>query len=170
MERGHVFEMAVDIAMPPDVWGPIFWNTMHILSLGYPAQPTNDDKAAAKQFFQSLKILLPCPVCREHYKQHVTDAALEEAVQSKGQLIFWVWELHNRVNQMLGKSELSMDAFLQNMQRMGARKCSPFTCDGAVEEGKGMGAGITCLAILGGAAIGVGGVWLYRRYYGSKGI
>ena len=165
--------MAIDIAMPPDVWGPIFWNTMHILSLGYPAQPTDADKVAAKQFFQSLKVLLPCPVCREHYKQQVTDAALEEVIQSKGQLIHWVWDLHNRVNRMLGKSELSMDAFLENMQRMGARKCSPFTCDGAMGAAAEAGVGTmggTCLAVLGGVALGVGGVWLYRRYYGSKGI
>jgi Erv1 / Alr family len=165
MEEG-VFGMAIDISMPPDVWGPIFWNTMHILSLGYPVEPTDADKAAAKQFFQSLKILLPCPVCREHYKQQVTDAALDEAVQSKGQLIHWVWELHNRVNKMLGKSEFSMDAFLENMQRMGARKCSPFKCD-VDRFGSGQ---VAAAAVLGGIAIGIGGVWLYRRYYGSKGI
>lgn len=147
--------------MPPDVWGPIFWNTMHIVSLGYPAEPTEADKAGARAFFESLTVVLPCPVCREHYKQQLTKSSLDEAVKSKGQLIFWVWETHNAVNRMLGKTEITIDQFLENMKRMGARKCSPFRCDGNA-DGASMGGMVVSLAV--GAAIGAGAFWCWRRY------
>ena len=32
------------IHMPPQIWGPIFWATMHIASLGYSDTPTERQK------------------------------------------------------------------------------------------------------------------------------
>ena len=62
--------------LPPTVWGPFFWLTIHITALAYPTNPSYTDKRAAKHFFESLANLLPCPVCREHYKQHLTKKPL----------------------------------------------------------------------------------------------
>jgi hypothetical protein len=153
----------VDISMPPDVWGPIFWNAMHIVSLGYPVTPTDADKDAARSFFKSLTVVLPCPVCREHYKKHLSETSLDEAVQSKGQLIHWVWDLHNRVNEMLGKPTITIDRFLENMQRMGARKCSPFRCDDGVLPSAFEGWGGIAVGAMFGILVGAGGYWYYRK-------
>ena len=40
--------------IPPEEWGPFFWNTIHLVALGYPSEPTYVDKKAAKDFFESL--------------------------------------------------------------------------------------------------------------------
>ena len=42
--------------IPPTVWGPFFWLTIHIVALGYPSNPTHAHKKAAKEFFESLKL------------------------------------------------------------------------------------------------------------------
>ena len=55
------------IGMGPDVWGPLFWSTMHIVTLGYAETPTKEEQDAATQFFNSLAIVIPCPICRAHY-------------------------------------------------------------------------------------------------------
>ena len=135
--------------MPPDVWGPIFWNAMHIVSLAYPATPTDAEKAGTRAFFESLATVLPCPICREHYKEKI--AASPPAVNSKGELIVWVWEIHNEVNKMLQKPEMSMEDFLARMKRLGRETTG-------VAWEKVAAAGILGL-IVGGV-----GFWAYQKY------
>ena len=36
--------------LPPEIWGPMFWSTLHIVSLAYPEEPTYAEKRAAKEF------------------------------------------------------------------------------------------------------------------------
>lgn len=149
-QKGH------DISMPPSVWGPIFWNTMHIVSLGYPEHPSEADKAGAKSFYTSLATVIPCPICREHYSQFLKDGSLEEAVQSKGQLIYWVWDVHNKVNVMLQKRTLTIDEFLDNMRNIGST--------GAVSGMGSMGPMAVAGAVLAGAVVGAAGFWAYQKY------
>jgi hypothetical protein len=142
-----------DIRMPPDVWGPNFWATIHIATLGYPTQPTEEDKVNARKFFESLRTMIPCSICREHYQKHLQESPLGDAVESRGQLIYWAWELHNRVNVMLGKREYTIEEMMENLQRMGA--------DASKKEQNKMlmlGAGLVI-----GVALGAGGMWAMRR-------
>ncbi len=136
------------IAMPPDVWGPIFWNAMHIVSLAYPATPTEEDKAGTRAFFESLTTVIPCPICRTHYKEKIT--ASPPAVNSKGELIVWVWEIHNEVNKMLKKPEMSMDDFLERMKYLKNERSVNWNT----------------IAITGatGIAVGILGFWAYHKY------
>jgi hypothetical protein len=102
--------------MRPSIWGPILWNTMHIVSLGYPDDPASEVQHAATSFYNSLSFLIPCPVCRDHYTQHIRE--MPPAVESKKALVEWVWTLHNRVNRDIGKSEVSFDAFMNHMESL----------------------------------------------------
>lgn len=136
--------------MPPDVWGPIFWNAMHIVSLAYPATPTDADKTGTKAFFESLAIVIPCPVCREHYKEQIREKPIDDALNSKGELILWVWEIHNEVNKMLQKPEMPLDDFLARMKHLGSEK--------QVDWGK------VAVAGMAGMVVGVAAFWAYRKY------
>jgi hypothetical protein len=107
-----------NISMPPDVWGPIFWDAMHIASLAYPVQPTEADKAGAKAFFESLASVIPCPICREHYSAKSKESPI--ALESKGELIYWVWDIHNQVNIMLNKPTVTIEQFMERMRNLGS--------------------------------------------------
>jgi hypothetical protein len=49
------------------LWGPIMWDAMHFISLGYPEDnPTPGVRLAAFEFLTSLPYLLPCSLCRVH--------------------------------------------------------------------------------------------------------
>ena len=61
---------------PPSVWGPFFWHTIHIIALGYPKNPTYTDKKCIKEFYESLAFLLPCAICKQHYKEHLANNPL----------------------------------------------------------------------------------------------
>ena len=91
--------------LPPIVWGPFFWHTMHIVALGYAKHPTYTDKKCAKEFYESLTFLIPCSVCREHYKEHFASNPITPFLDSKEDLLKWTIDIHNKVNKLLNKPQ-----------------------------------------------------------------
>lgn len=106
------------IGMSPSVWGPIFWTTMHIVTLGYPHHPSDDERAGAAMFFNSLAQVIPCPICKEHYRAFLSRMPVEAATRSRNTLIRWAFDLHNKVNEQLEKPTISFDQFIANMQAL----------------------------------------------------
>ncbi len=149
----------INIGMPPDVWGPIFWDTMHIVSLAYPVEPTEEDKAGAKAFFESLAVVLPCPICRVHYAEKIRESPV--AVNSKGELIYWVWDIHNQVNTLLKKPTITIDEFLNRMRSMGSRG----QIGGSGSSSQPLVLAITLIV---GILLGAVGVWAVYKYGGGS--
>lgn len=110
---------------PPSVWGPFFWHTIHIIALGYPKNPTYTDKKCAKEFYESLVNLLPCSVCRDHYREHLLQNPITPFLDSRTDLIKWTIEIHNKVNKTLGKKEWTLEQVLTYYERIGRRNRSP---------------------------------------------
>ena len=110
---------------PPSVWGPFFWHTIHIIALGYPKNPTYTDKKCAKEFYESLAFLIPCPVCREHYKEHLISKPISTFLDSRTDLIKWTIDIHNKVNITTGKPEWTLEEVLSYYEKIGNRNRSP---------------------------------------------
>jgi len=111
--------------IPPNVWGPFFWHTIHIAALAYPKQPSYGDKKAAKEFFEALQFLLPCPVCKEHLKTHLAKFPITPHLDRRDDLFKWTVMLHNEVNVSLNKGTMTELEALLYLQRLGARNSSP---------------------------------------------
>lgn len=107
--------------LPPEIWGPMFWGTLHIVSLAYPDEPTYSEKRAAKEFFNSLIYLLPCPVCRSHFREVLQGIPVETWLDNRKSLVEWVWMAHNQVNVKLGKAEITMSDFYKRYNEMAER-------------------------------------------------
>lgn len=141
--------------IPPEVWGPFFWHTIHITALGYPTNPSYAHKKAAKEFYESLQLLIPCPICRDHYKEHMIKHPLTPYLDKREDLFRWTIMLHNDVNKMLGKKEFSEVQALEHLQRLGTRGRSPiWTPDDFAEgdwksrfQGIAIGAGLATLCL-----------------------
>ena len=136
---------------PPDVWGPFFWHTIHIVAFGYPQKPTYAQKKAAKEFYESLSVLIPCPICREHYVQHLEKLPLTPHLDSRKDLFKWTVVLHNEVNTMLKKPTWTEQEVIAYYKRLGARGKSPVISHTNFEEADWR-------AYLRGIGIGAGGV------------
>lgn len=106
------------IRMPPNIWGPIFWATLHIASLSYADSPNERQKQNMKAFYESMVDVLPCPICRKHYEANLEEIPLTDAIKSRAELIKWVWTMHNRINVQLGKKEYSFQEFVQSMRSL----------------------------------------------------
>lgn len=112
------------LGMSPAVWGPIFWANMHIVSLGYPSKPSEEDKAGAAAFYNSLATVIPCPICKTHYSTFLKKTPVESALRSRHELIHWVFDLHNNVNEQLGKPRITFQEYVTYMQSLAA---APYT-------------------------------------------
>ena len=142
--------------IPPEAWGPFFWHTIHIIALGYPDKPTYAHKKAAKEFFESLTVLIPCPECRDHYTEHLQKNPLTPHLDRRRDLFKWTIVLHNQVNTMLKKREYTETEVLKYYSRLGARGRSPvWTPEDFAEadwsariQGIAIGVGLTGAAVL----------------------
>ena len=113
------------VSMPPTVWGPFFWHTMHLVALGYPNAPSYQEKKAAKEFYESFAFLIPCPVCKTHYEEKLREMPLTASLDSRKDLFRWTVEIHNKVNVMLHKPTLTESDALDYYTKLGAYGRSP---------------------------------------------
>ena len=88
----------------PDTWGPVIWHALHYITLGYPDNPSNNNKEKYKQFFTLLSDVLPCSICANHFKENLLNLPLDENVlENKESLIKWLIDFHNIVNEKNNK-------------------------------------------------------------------
>ena len=111
--------------LPPSSWGPFFWHTMHICALGYPLKPAYGHKKAAKEFFEALAFLIPCPICRDHYTEFLKQMPITPFLDSRDDLFKWTVALHNNVNKTLGKPQFTELESIDFYRRLGASGRSP---------------------------------------------
>ena len=154
---------------PPSTWGPIFWHTIHITALGYPTAPTYADKKAAKEFYESFVQLVPCPVCRNHYREHLINFPITPSLDTRDDLLRWTVDLHNTVNKMLGKSgEYTVTDVIAFYKKLGGLGRSPMWTpeDFHTIQLQSIGVGATIALI----AVGVVGFFIWRKSAKDSGI
>lgn len=101
------------MGLGPDIWGPHGWKFLHFVTLGYPKNPTNEDKINYKTYLMLISSILPCSICSSHYaknlkKYPITDEILEDNMK----LFNWSVDMHNEVNILNGKKTIDYDTAL----------------------------------------------------------
>lgn len=100
------------------VWGPLLWVVLHIITLNYPNNPTDNDKKQYKRFFVSLGNVLPCKTCRESYKHFIREHPKTKLkwshFRNRCAISKWLFVLHNEVNKKIHKTPKK--GFLKMMQ------------------------------------------------------
>lgn len=94
--------------MNPNIWGPHAWTFLHFITLSYPKNPTETDKYNMNTFLKSLEHVLPCDVCKIHYKENTEEIhpLTNQVLSSKENLVKWLIDVHNTVNKRNGKKIL----------------------------------------------------------------
>jgi len=129
---------------------------MHIVALGYPANPSYSHKKAAKEFYESLQFLIPCPICRDHYAEYLKVVPLTPFLDRRDDLFKWTVLVHNKVNEMLGKPRFTEMESLEFYRRLGASGRSPVLKPDDFAEAdlramiKGVGIGVATTVTVGG--------------------
>ena len=114
----------------PNRWGPALWSSLHTITFEYPINPSDADKRNYQIFFHSLKNVLPCEQCRQHYTKMIDETQpIEPALKNRETLSRWLVTIHNMVNKRLGKPVVEYD-FVKNKYE--SLKCSVDACSGVV--------------------------------------
>jgi hypothetical protein len=149
--------------LSPNVWGPFFWHTIHIVALGYPQKPNYAEKKAAKEFFESLAFLLPCSICKEHLRVHLRKHPITPHLDRRDDLFKYTVMLHNEVNISLNKPTMTELEVLYYYKKVGARDSSPVINKEMLDE-------IDMRSMIKGGFIGGGLIFItgLSIYYFSK--
>jgi len=95
--------------MDVNLWGPPFWFILHTITMNYPDKPSYVEKRHHFDFFNNLQYVLPCDVCREHYRANFKKNPIESYLDNKKSLVEWGVRMHNEVNLMSGKSAFTTE-------------------------------------------------------------
>ena len=93
----------------PKVWGKSFWNTFHIVALGYSEDPTSQEMQSYKTFYETFGQVLPCKKCAKNYIDHLRELPLSNRLINKDALFAWTVSMHNLVNREMSKPEWTVD-------------------------------------------------------------
>lgn len=144
-----------------DAWGPSAWKFLHSLTFSYPDTPTLEEQTNAEKLFTSLKYLLPCSSCRDHYISELNNNPPDTS--SKLRLSSWLVDLHNRVNVRLGKPIVSMAQATQ----MFSGQCN-INCDGTSRSLRETSSNSSSMVLFFVFLLLLGGVFFYMNYYKKK--
>jgi len=100
------------MGVPPEIWGPNLWGTLHLLCLAGTITPN---------FVQEFASVIPCPMCAGHFAEVLKENPFPE---SDDPLVLFQWSVHvhNTVNARLGKPIFSPE---QAMERWTKKSPDP---------------------------------------------
>jgi len=102
----------------PVKFGPYFWGVLHLVCMGH-VEPT-----ALKTFIELYPSILPCPGCSEHFSQVLKENPFPDS--EDGNVLFnWSVDVHNIVNERIGKPKVSFEDALAIWTSMPAEKEKP---------------------------------------------
>lgn len=89
-------------------WGPRWWQYIHVWAFTLPENLSDEEQINAERHIQSWIRSIPCIRCRVHtatyFSEHKADLRTREGAARS------LVEYHNRVNQTLGKPQMSFDS------------------------------------------------------------
>jgi hypothetical protein len=111
------------------VWGPSLWHSLHAISFNYPHKPTKENKREYLNFFMGLRYVLPCKYCRDNFLKNIKKVPLNmKTMKNRETLSKWLYNLHEEINNMLGKKSNLTYNDVRNRYEMFRARC--------LEEGK----------------------------------
>ena len=108
--------------MNQNIWGPHLWFSLHTISFNYPISPSNNDMKDYKNFFINLENVIPCSVCKKNYIRHLKEHPINDYLDNRKKLVYWVIDMHNMVNAEIGKKILSYEYVIKKYENVYKKK------------------------------------------------
>ena len=102
--------------MNQNIWGSHLWFSLHTITFSYPINPNIKDMKQYKEFFHSLQHVIPCAVCKRNYKRHLIEHPIDNHLNSRKKLVFWLIDIHNMVNAEIGKKIYDYDVIIKKYE------------------------------------------------------
>ena len=131
----------------PKIWGPSFWYILHLITFGYPDEPSYIDQRGYHDFFVNLQHVIPCQKCKKHYAKHLQEHPIGPYLNTKSNLIKWLVNLHNMVNNQLNKPSIDVEDAIKIHNKPPYRTIIKNNCPIVKQTINWYRAGILCIGL-----------------------
>ena len=97
--------------MDTKFWGPGGWVFLHTITFNYPEKidESNKDHVSkrryTKELMENLQHTLPCKYCRRSFKKFLKRLPIDDHLEGRAKLTYWLYQIHNMVNEKLRRQE-----------------------------------------------------------------
>jgi len=102
------FTMLDSEMLLPDVWGPHYWFFLHTIAHTYPLTPTSVTRRKYYDLIQNFPLFIPNPEIGDHFISILDRYPVSPYLDNRDSFIRWVHFIHNRINRILGKEEITL--------------------------------------------------------------
>ncbi len=92
-----------------ETWANPLWAMGHYCAIFAPEKLPPEWCKAFKAFISCLRYTIPCPVCRKHLQQNLSEIDIDQYLSTRDSIFDYTVKLHNLVNKMLNKPILSLE-------------------------------------------------------------
>jgi len=106
--------MSENIVFTPETWGSHYWFFLMTLALAYPDNVNAVVKRKYYDFITNLPIFIPNAEIGNKFSSLLDKYPVSPYLDNRESFVKWVHFIHNKVNHMLGKEEISYAAAIEN--------------------------------------------------------
>lgn len=114
-------------------WGPGGWEFLHSITFNYPIEPSQDDKENYSNFFKSIGHMLPCKYCRDSYNIYYKYLPIDNFLDSREGVTYWLYIIHKLVNQKVYKDNTKFSDIIKKYENFRA-SCGTISKDGNLNK------------------------------------
>jgi hypothetical protein len=107
--------------MQSNKWGKHAWEFSHYITFNYPIEPTQHDKESCRTYFENLKNILPCSICKNSYIFFYDNFPIDDYLNDRNGVVYWLYTIHNMVNYKLNNKSISFKSVILKYENNRAR-------------------------------------------------
>lgn len=102
------FTMLDSAKFAPEVWGPYYWFFLQTIAHTYPLTPNSVTKRKYYDLIQNLPLFIPNSEIGNRFISLLDRYPVSPYLDNRDSFIRWIHFIHNRINRLLGKEELTL--------------------------------------------------------------
>ena len=144
-----------DKLFDPKVWGPHFWFLLITLAVSYPLKANETTQKKYYDFISNLPLFIPHPPIGNKFSGLLDKYPVSPYLEGKDAFLKWVLFIHNKINTMIDKEEITLTDALEKYYEL--YKPKEIILREQIKYRKKL--------IFGGIIVGllVGGYYLYKK-------
>lgn len=92
----------------PTIWGPHYWFFLHTIAHSYPTTPNEVTKRKYYDTIQNMPLFIPVSDIGDRFSNLLDKYPVSPYLGSRESFVRWVHFIHNKMNVILGKDEMSL--------------------------------------------------------------
>ena len=92
----------------PDVWGPHYWFFLHTVAESYPIHPNEVTKRKYYDLIHNMPLFIPVEEMGDKFSKLLDRYPVSPYLDTRESFVRWVHFIHNKLNEYLGKEEITL--------------------------------------------------------------